>query len=184
MRLNRFATARDVFEAFPPASEDIDAEPDDTAPAAFVQKLAASATPEDALAFCAYLLPRREAVWWGCGCVRGLAADRAATEAEPPFRAAESWVFEPTEERRCEALRIGGESHSGLASTWLAFAAGWSGGDMLGGEGPPVPAPAHLTAKAVRASVLIALSRVPTPERPGKLRLCVDGALRLLETGG
>lgn len=183
MRLNRFATARDVFEAFPAAYEDIDAEPDEAAPEAFLQRLAGSATPEDALTFCAYLLPRREAVWWGCGCVRGLALDRAATEAEPSFRAAEAWVVEPNDARRREALRIGGEAATGLPSTWLAFAAGWSGGDMLGGDGPPVPAPPHLTAKAVRAAVLIALSRVPTPNRPGKLRLCVDGGLRLLETG-
>jgi hypothetical protein len=31
------------------------------------------------VAFCAYLLPRREAVWWACGCTRSfLGGERPA----------------------------------------------------------------------------------------------------------
>src|SRR6184192_1446688 len=68
----RFATARQVFEAFPTASSDIEAKPSDTEPLAFLQSLLRGPTPEDAVSFCAYLLPRREAVWWACRCIRAL----------------------------------------------------------------------------------------------------------------
>ena len=43
----------------------------------------------------------------------------------------------------------------------------------------PVPAPPHLTAKAVRAAVLTALARVSVKERADRLRACLDGGMRL-----
>ena len=69
----RFATARDVAEAFPTLVEDMLAEPGEREPLAFLRELADGETPEDAVSFCAYVLPRRDAVWWACRSVRALA---------------------------------------------------------------------------------------------------------------
>ncbi len=175
----RFTTAAQVFEAFPAARADIEATPTQDAPLAFLRSLAASATPEDAIAFCAYVLPRREAVWWACQCVRGLIPARSEAE-EAGLAAAEAWVREPEEERRVQALRLGMGADRGLPTTWLALAAAWSGGSMTPPEdGVAVPAPPHLTAQAARAAVLIALARIGARERAASLATCLDGGLKL-----
>lgn len=182
MALNRFATARDVFDAFPTAADDIEAAPADVLPLAFLDDLAKSRTPEDAISFCAYLLPRLEAVWWGCSCVRGMAdeAGRAEIEQDPAYRVAEAWVRDPRETRRLEAMRAGLAGSRADACAWLALGAGWSGGDMADNPQAPVLAPPYLTAKAIRAAVLIGLARNPTVARRTKLQICVDHGIRLI----
>src|SRR2546430_1764391 len=122
MTLIRFTTVRDLFEAFPAARDDIKAKPSDDPPLVFMRKLIESETPEDAVALCAYMLPRREAVWWACKCVRALGGSRSGEE-EQALRAAEYWVQEPGEERRREALRIGTDGSRDAPTSWLALAA-------------------------------------------------------------
>jgi len=173
----RFTTARELFEAFPTARDDIGAEPTDEGPWAFLKTLLASPTPEDAIAFCAYLLPRREAVWWACQCVRVLAPPRDEAE-QAALDTAETWVREPEESRRRVALQLGMTSERQSPATWLLLAAGWSGGSMVEGE-HPVPAPSHLTAKAARAAILIALARKGVGERATQLRACIEGGVQL-----
>jgi hypothetical protein len=172
----RFATAREVFEAFPSAADDIRVEPTEESPLAFVRSLASGPTPEDALAFCAYLLPRREAVWWSCQCVRALTPNLTDKEVEA-LVAAEAWVREPEDERRRAAMALGMAGNRNAATTWNALAAAWSGGSMAGEHAVPV-AP-HLTAKAVRIAVLTALARVGAGDRAAHIRGCLEGAIRL-----
>lgn len=183
MRQDRFLTARDVFDAFPTAAEDIESAPSDATPLDFLLGLIDSKTPEDAIGFCAYLLPKREAVWWGCSCVRGLASDeqRAQIEQNRAFMAAETWVRDPQQTRRVEAMRIGLVGARSDACSWLALGAAWSGGDMADNPQAPVMAPPHLTAKAIRAAVLIALARNATQERRAKLSICIDHGVKLLQ---
>jgi hypothetical protein len=70
MSLVRFATAQALFETFPELSRKIRAEPNEQFPTDFLRTLVAAGEMKDAVTFCSYLLPRREAVWWSCGCVR------------------------------------------------------------------------------------------------------------------
>ena len=175
----RFATAREVFNAFPEAKDNMTAEPTAEPPPIFMRALAASETPEDALTFCAYALGRREAVWWACQCIRLI----GAAEQDPCLGAAETWVREPDEERRRAALKVGMESDRRTPEPWLALAAGWSGGSMSPVEGSNVPPPGHLTASAARAAILIALARVGAKERGGRLSACVEGGLQLMDPG-
>ena len=44
-------------------------------------------------------------------------------------------------------------------------------------DDPPVIAAPHLTAKAVRASILIAVSSAPFTERAARLERCLDEAM-------
>src|ERR1700758_3958241 len=113
----RFAVASEVFEAFPTARNDIAAKPTSQPPLVFLRALAGGPTPDDALAFCAYLLPRREAVWWACQCVRALLG-QPTEEDQVALQAAEAWVYEPDEERRRAALAIGRTAERNAASTW------------------------------------------------------------------
>lgn len=178
----RFETAREVFEAFPTAQDDINATPTDDPPLAFLTALADTETPEDAIGFCAYLLPRREGVWWASQCVRSLLPGPAADE-EASLAAAEAWVREPGEPRRRAALTLGMASDKTAPTTWIALAAGWAGGAMHESEHGAVAAPPHLTAKAARAAVLTALARVGAKERATRLRACLDSGIKLARDG-
>lgn len=174
----RFATARDVLEAFPTLAEDMLAAPAEREPLAFLGELADGETPEDAVSFCAYMLPRRDAVWWACRSVRALAPPREPIEDEA-LAAAEAWVRAPSEESRVHALNVGNAADPTRATTWAAFAAAWSGGNLSVGDHAGAPAPPYLTAKAARACLLIMLARVSATERRARLRSCIEGGIRL-----
>jgi hypothetical protein len=166
-----------VFDAFPSAADDVRAEPSDEAPVAFAYALAEGPTPEDALSFCAYLLPRREAVWWSCQSVRAFMPALIDKEMHV-LQTAEAWVREPVDQNRRAAMSVGMDGDRNVATTWVALAAAWSGGTMVVGESA-VPVAPHLTARAVRIAVLTALARVPAKDRASRIRACLDGAIRL-----
>jgi uncharacterized protein DUF6931 len=175
----RFATVRALFESFPEALQNIGAEPTDEPPIAFLKRLAAGGKLEDALTVCAYLLPRREAVWWGCASVRTLLGDKLPGNSAG-LAAAEAWVQEPTEENRRTALDIGTQEPSNEPLTWLALAAGWSSGTFAP---TPIPVPAFMTSRAVRVCLLTSIRRVNPGERQKLLQSCLTEGIRLAETG-
>jgi hypothetical protein len=173
----RFETVRDVFEAFPIAEHELQIEPNDEPSLQFLEALVSRGEFDKAVGFCAFLLPRREAVWWGCRSVRTLVPDLAAAENEA-IGVAEDWVHEPEEDRRAAALEVGRSGSSKSPSTFLALAAGWSGRSMnLGGEAIPVPP--HQTARVVRAAVLVAACRVSMTEKPDLLRRCLEDGIQI-----
>jgi hypothetical protein len=179
MRLIRFATARDLYEAFPTAQQDVDAEPSDAPSLDYLQSLANKNELDKAVAFCAYLLPRREAVGWACWSVRRL-SEKLAPQEEEGLQAAETWVHVPEEEHRVAALELGMRSNYQWPSTWLALAAGWSGGNIaLGIEGAIASPPPQQTARAVRAALAAAVGRLAPGERTDRLRTCVEAGIRI-----
>src|SRR4051794_19572414 len=89
----RFATIRALSESFPEALQNIDADPTEEHPIAFLRKLMLQEKFDHAVSVCAYLLPRREAVWWGCVSARKLLAENLLINAAP-LLTAEAWVRE------------------------------------------------------------------------------------------
>jgi hypothetical protein len=174
----RFETVRDVFEAFPTAEIVLDIEPNDEPSLQFLNSLVARDELDKAVGFCAFLLPRREAVWWGCRTVRTLVPNLSAEESEA-IRVAEDWVHEPEEDRRAAALEVGRSGSSKLPSTYLALAAGWSGRSMSLGGGETIPVPPDQTARVVRAAVLVAACRVSMAEKPDLLRRCLEDGVQI-----
>jgi hypothetical protein len=180
MPLIRFATARDLFDAFPTARQDVNAEPTDARSLDYLKSLADSGEFYKAISFCAYLLPRREAVWWACRCVRALCPKRNSAE-EGLLAAAEAWERTPEEDQRLAALQGGMAGDFNSPATWLALAAGWSGGNiLLGVQQATAAAPPQQTAQAVRAAVIAAAAPVMPPERSTKLQACIDDAVRIV----
>jgi hypothetical protein len=174
----RFETVRDVFEAFPTAEIVLDIEPNDEPSLQFLNSLVARDELDEAVGFCAFLLPRREAVWWGCRTVRTLIPALTPDE-EAAIKVAEDWVHEPEEDRRAAALEMGRCGSSKLPSTYLALAAGWSGRSVSLGGGETVPVPPDQTARVVRAAVLVAACRVAMAEKSDLLRLCLEDGIQI-----
>lgn len=173
-----FHTTRDLFDAFPTVKNSVKIVPGDEEPVAAVRKLADSGQLREASALCAYLLRRREAVWWACRSLRlrpGLAdADDQA------LRAAEHWAQSPSEEARDVAAKWAAVGDQAAPQTWAAYAAGYSGGTLGEGFQRPVRVPVHLTAESARLAVLLCEARLGLPEAQSFLRECVDAALVLL----
>jgi hypothetical protein len=179
MSQSRFESVLQVFEAFPAITRDLKSLPTDEPPLDYLAKLLAGPTPEDAVTFCAYLLDRRQAVWWASQCLRHLGMPHSREE-EVALKTAEAWVRDPEEPRRLAALDLGLKGDHDLPAVWVAFAAGVSGGTirMADALGPPVPP--HGTARAVRVAILNGLAAVPVRDRNEKLKSCVDMGRRLL----
>jgi hypothetical protein len=173
----RFATVQSLFESFPEALENIGVAPTDEPPVAFVRRLAAQGKPDEALEVFAYLLPRREAVWWACASVRKLLGDGLPTDTSG-LTAAEAWVQEPSEENRQRALDIGDEAPSREPLTWLAWAVGWSSGTF---PGTPFPYQPFMTLRAVRIALLISMRELDDQQRPKLLQSCLAEGLQLAE---
>jgi hypothetical protein len=178
----RFATAQALFEAFPDVAQKIATAPSDQTPIVFLKGLCCDGKVADAVTFCAYLLPRREAVWWACGCVRRLLGDLPKDEAVG-LLAAEAWVYEPDDERRQAALDFGVKGDRRDAPTWLALAAGWSGGFLKTSVNRHNPVPLYMTARAARIAVLFSASKVAGIEQTQRLKTCIAEGIKLAENG-
>lgn len=175
----RFTSARQVFEAFETAQEDIEAQPSEDEPTAYIRQLLASKTPEATISFCAYLLPRREAVWWACQTIR----DNGPPDSPELLAIAEEWVRVPEEPNRRAALTAANAAKVKGPCAWAAYGAAWSGGSMTESDQQPVRPPAYLTAKAVRAGVLTVLANAMPKERLQRLASATETAIELLNAG-
>lgn len=176
---SRFSSTRDVFLAFPDAERDISTPPSDEPPLVFLERLRRGDTPEDAVSLLAYALGRREAVWWAAQSVRLLCCIGAGQE-DAPLHAAEAWVRDPDDLHRRDALRLGMVGNQRLATSWVALAAGWSGGNVGPHAQAVVPATPEMTPKAVRTAILVALATVTARERSNRLQRCVELGVPLM----
>jgi hypothetical protein len=110
----------------------------------------------DALRLRAYLLTKREAVWWGCLCVH----DELDETLPPPqfaaLRAAASWVGQPDEDsRRGAEKKAAAAQYSGVGAT-LALSAFWSEGSIAPEGGTVVLPDDRLTSQGVAAALIAA----------------------------
>ncbi|MDP3410995.1 hypothetical protein [Bosea sp. (in: a-proteobacteria)] len=176
----RFSTAREVFETFPALGKVVATRPSVEHPLAFARALALGPAPAEAIGFCAFVLPRREAVWWAAQALRAMQAPGALQDQG--LAAAEAWVRDPRDETRRAALAAADAGDSASPGTWVAFAAGYSGGSMVAGHA--VPCPPDLTAKMARIAVLTALGRLTGREHQAALRNCVEACIRLADDDG
>ena len=176
----RFNTDRALFEAFPTARKDVGIEPQDVDPVTLTRELLSKGKLYEAVALCAYLLPRRDAVIWGCRSLRKIQGDPRGMTT-PCLKAAEDWIARSSEANQSAAREAGAAGGDDEPSTWMARATGWCGG-MLG-PNTPVPVPPHLTAVGVSIGLRIALHYLRPEERLARGRACVEDAIRLAEHG-
>jgi hypothetical protein len=131
----------------------------------------------DAIKLLSFGLPKREAVWWAAQCVRSsLPADAPAKSSEA-LKAAEAWVYKPTEENRRAAMTKAQATKFDTPSAWAAVAAFWSGGSMAPPDVPIVPPPPFLIGRAVAGAIMLAAVTGPADKiEPRYRHLVAQGA--------
>jgi hypothetical protein len=149
----RFAQASDVYDAFPGLDLYAPRPSGPAAPLDHARTLLGSPRPSTALAYLAHLLPRREAVWWGCQCVSAVLGPEAKGEG---LRLTLQWVRDPDETLRREALSYAQAGDLKSPTVWLARAVGYSGGSIAAPDQPPTPPNPDACALAVNAAVVMA----------------------------
>jgi hypothetical protein len=158
-------SAQDVCTVYKPAENAHALLRPDLTPRQFFDLLLVQQLEVEAGRFLAQALPKREAVWWACTCVRQTSGAAAAPKAAAALVAAETWVVDPTEANRLAAQKAA-ELANGLGSPagCAAMAAFWSGGS-LAPTGMQVIAPAEsMTATAVTGA-LIRVALLNAPEK-------------------
>jgi hypothetical protein len=177
----RFVTARAAFEEFPTLAKAVRLEPTDDDPRDFVRAAMAAGKLRDAAAVCAYLLAKRDAVWWVC---RSLRSRPGLIEpASQALLAAEAWAREPTEEARDIAEKWAKASDQQAPATWVAYAAGFTSGNLAVLPDGPVRTPGHLTGDCARVALVFAECRLEAEPARAFLREVVEAALRWLTSG-
>ena len=141
----------------------------------FFDALAAAGLAEDAIRFLAVALPKREAVWWGCGCVAEAAAPKPGPAVDA-LAAAGAWVKDPTEATRRAAGDAADRAGYDTPAGCLAGAAFWSAGSLTAANLPPAPPAPELTGKGVAAALLLAAVADPRAAAAARARFLAAGA--------
>ncbi|RWE65910.1 MAG: hypothetical protein E5W49_11930 [Mesorhizobium sp.] len=176
----RFKTARDLFMACPAVARDMVARPTEQPSIEFCRALLAGRVPEEAITFCAYLLPERAAVWWAHECLSHLTVllDRRDQELLALVR---DWVSEPDSAHHRAEVSQAAAIPPTTPAAWIALAAGRHGnGSAM--EAPAVSALQPLpAAHDVSAGVLAGLARVALEDRFSVLSAFVEMGIQMAE---
>jgi hypothetical protein len=182
MKHLRFSTARQVIDAFPNLRGEFPGSNLELDPFAFIDSLIAQGGVRRAMAFCAFVLPRRDAVQWVCQALRQQPQQPSGTDATL-LQLVEEWLKKPTEATRRAALDSGMDDPLKGACAWAALAAGWSGGNLSPNAEQPVPPPQHLTGHAVNVGLTLLVASLPLAKQPEKMEELVGDAAALLRRG-
>ena len=129
---------------------------DEISPADFIQALIDNEDFSDAVSFVAYALPKREATWWACQCVRSCLNDQSIATDKKAIELAEAWVYKPTSENCRSNYQAAEATEFKTPAGWAAMAAFWSGDNISLVENTIVVPDKDLTAKAVIGAVMMA----------------------------
>lgn len=120
----------------------------------------------DAIRLVAYLLPKREAIGWGCLCVRHILTVQPGKPLPNVHVAAERWVSAPNEEHRWAAKEAADQEDPKTPSGLLAMAVFFAGPSMAPPSLPAVPPPDHATSEIVSGAVFLAgVAKAPEKAR-------------------
>ncbi|MEN1678608.1 MAG: FHA domain-containing protein [Planctomycetota bacterium] len=132
------------------------AEASNEAPDDLIDKLVAEKKHQEAIRLRAYLLPKREAVWWGCCCLRDHLDEPLPEDQAAAVDAAAEWVENPDETRRRFAEQKAAKPQYSGPGAMLALGAFWSEGSLAPEGSPEVKPDSRLTSQGVTSSLVTA----------------------------
>lgn len=167
--------------AYPAVARDMVARPTEQPSIEFCRALLAGRVPEEAITFCAYLLPERAAVWWAHECLSHLTVllDHRDQELLALVR---DWVSEPDSPHHRPEVSKAAAMPPTTPAAWIALAAGRHGnGSAIDASAVSAlqPSPA---ARAVSAGVLAGLARVALEDRFSVLSAFVEMGIEMAQT--
>ena len=173
-------TARDLCERAKLEEEAKALLKDEHTPQQFIELLIGKELFLDAIRFLSFALPKREAVGWGCLCVRHSLGTKDASKISETQVAAERWVSHPDDENRRAAMaavdKVGLESPSDC----LALAAFFCGGSIAPANLQPVDPPDHVAPQAVAGAILASAVKNQPEKAPEKYRIFLQKGLALM----
>lgn len=110
----------------------------------------------DAIRLVAYLLPQREAIGWGCLCLRHILAGQKDKPLPDAQVAAERWVSAPNDDNRWAAKQTADKEDPKSPSGFLALAVFFAGPSMAPPNLQAVPPPDHATSEIVANAIVVA----------------------------
>ena len=128
---------------------------DQVSPDAFLDRLLEHERFPDAIRLLAFALPKREAVWWSCQCARECLPGDPPPQSLEAIKAAETWVYKPTEENRWATKEPGERAGFDKPAAWAAMGAFWSGGSMVPAHLPAMAPGPTFTGMAVSGAILL-----------------------------
>ena len=146
-------------------------------------KLIEAGLTTDALRLFAYVLPKRESVWWACLCSRQALTDPPDESDMAIIKASEAWVYRPADKTRREAMALAENTKFDHAAHWPAAAAFWSGGSIAPEDCPKVEPAETLTGNAVVGAVLLAVVQPDGKDADRKRELFLAQALDIADGG-
>ena len=135
----------------------------------------------DMLHLLAVALPPRERVWWACMAARDFIGPKS--DKDPmPLKAAEAWVFEPTDDNRTAASSAIDAAYVDDDTVHCAMAALYCDGTLGPGDLAKYPAPAGVAEAAAFGMNMVALGEMSDRfEEHGSL--LVDRAVNIARGG-
>lgn len=124
-----------------------------------LEELAAKDALPDMIRLLSVSLPPREAVWWACIAARDLTGD----EVTPCLKAAEDWVFGPSDERRQAVRAALDAADMDDDTTLVATAALYAPGDLGPGELAEHPAPPGAVSSCAFGQNMLTLGAAADP---------------------
>jgi hypothetical protein len=92
-------------------------------------------------------------------------------------------VRTPEDENRRAALGIASGADRRKPATWLAFAAGWSGGSLLAEDQKPVPPPPGACAMAANTAIMLAIAAGDPRGVVDRIAACAEAGVRFANGG-
>lgn len=149
-------TAADVCKNFELSRAAKDLLRPDEKPRPFLETLIEKRLNEDAVMLMAHAMPKREAIWWACRCVRMVLDERSPATQTELVAAAEAWAAKPADESRRSAFALAEAANFDPPAGLLGMAVFFSSGSLSLPNLPPVPPKDHLSAGMVGNAVKIA----------------------------
>jgi len=153
---------------------------DEHTPRQFLELLIGKELFLDAIRFLAFALPKREAVGWGCLCVRHSLGTEDASKISEAHMAVERWVSNPDEaNRRAAKIAVDKEGLKNPSAS-LALAAFFSGGSIAPANLAPVAPADHLTPQFVAGAIIISAVKNQPEKAPEKYRVFLQKGMALM----